>query len=172
MQISQAQKDYFKQNTVKDATKRTWVTTTFTHPDWDEDVNYVAIEEGRGVEFDDSIYNFKGTQYKPVSMSYKFPDESSETGKATVTFARAATTVKKLMKQITPTNVNKAITFEMNQWLEGVDDPVKTVNAFVAKNFPKISGQDIQIQASRSNPALNTSDNIATVALYPELRTA
>lgn len=169
---TQEQIDYFKQNTIKNASIRTWVVVSFTHPDWSQDLDYVAIESDRGVEFDESIYNFEGVQYKPVSMSYRFPNESDETGKATVTFARAATELKKLMSQITPANVDKPITFSMKQYQEGTVKPVKVINAFVAKNYPKISGQDIQVQASRLNPALNTSKFISTLDLYPELRTA
>ena len=167
---SQEQIDYFQQNTIKNAEVQTWVTVQFTHPDWSNDLNFVAIEENRGVEFDESIYTFEGIHYKPVSMTIQFPQESDRSvGNATINFARAATGLKKLMREITPQNANQPITCDIKQYQEGTDLPVKEFNGFVSKDYPKISGQDIQIQASRFNPAMLTSDFIVTLERYPEL---
>ena len=170
MPVTQEQINYFQQNTIKNATIQTWVSVSFTHPDWSNYLNFVAIEENRSVEFDETIYTFEGIQYKPVTMTITFPKESdTSVGNATINFARAATELKKLMREITPENANQPITCDIKQYQENTTLPVKEFNGFVAKDYPKISGQDIQIQASRFNPALLTSDFIVTLERYPEL---
>ncbi len=165
------QLEYLRQNTVKDATIQSWMVVSFAHVDWPNDLNFVAIEQNRGVEFDESIYTFEGIQYTPVSMYIEFPRESDTSiGNATVNFARAATTLKRLMRSITPENSSQPISCEIKQYQSNLTSPVKSFSGFVAKDYPKISGQDISVKASRLNPALLTSDFIVTTDLYPELR--
>lgn len=176
MPVTQNQQEYFRTNTQKPKDLQTWITTTFSHPDWSEEMAFVAVEPGRGVEFDLALYTFDGVAYKPVTMRVQLPNESTDTsGVATLTYARAATETKRRMREITPQNANVPISCSIKQW-QGVDGPdaiqVRLFDGFVAKDHPKISGQDVKVQVSRYNPSLLTSQNIVTTDLYPELRTA
>jgi hypothetical protein len=155
----------------KPANVNKWLTFHFTHPDWSEDINLVAVTGGDGVEFDESIYNFEGIQYKPVSMSVTLPNESKDdNGKMTLSFARAGSVVKKRMSEITPANARVPKTFLYRLYLEGETLPSEMFDGFVSVDYPKISGQDVSIQADIYNPSLLTNRFISTLDTYPELR--
>lgn len=172
MTIGQAQAEALTVNRVtKPANQRTFYTFQFTHPDWSSDINLVAVLDGDGVEFDESLYNIEGVQYKPVSMSVTLPNDSKEdNGKMTISFARAGSEVKQRMSEITPANSRVPKTFLYRLYLEGESLPSEMFNGFVSVDYPKISGQDVQIQADIYNPSLLTSKFISTLDLYPELR--
>jgi len=104
----------------KPANQNRWLTFHFTHPDWTEDINLVAVMGDDGVEFDESTYIFEGVQYKPVSMSVTLPNESKDdNGRMTISFARAGSAVKKRMSEITPENARTPKTFLYRLYLEG-----------------------------------------------------
>lgn len=172
MPIGQAQADALRVNNVtKPANQRRFLTFQFTHPDWSQDISLVAVIDGDGVEFDESLYEFEGVQYKPVSMSVTEPNESKDSnGKMTISFARAGTEVKKRMSEITAANSRVPKTFVYRLYLEGESLPSKMFSGSVSVDYPKISGQDVQIQADIYNPSLLTSTYISSLDLYPELR--
>lgn len=171
MPITPEQQEYMRRNTVKPANTKQWFTFHFDHVDWDQDLDYVAIEDFRAVEDDLSKYIFGGAQYKPVSMKFTLPKESStENGNVTTTFPRAATEVKKLMNQITPANSGSPINAIMRLWQSGTASPVYEYIGTVSKDFPKISGSDVSVQISIYNPNLLTSNRVVTVTEFPELR--
>jgi hypothetical protein len=169
--ISAEQEAYFTQNTQKNATVMTWLTFTMSHPDWSESVYLVGLVNNQPVEFDLSVYTFEGVLYQPVSMRVDMPSESKQdNGKMSITFPRAGTEVKRRMSEITPANSRVPISFAFKQYQEGTVLPVKTFAGNIAPNYPQISGSAVKIQASSYNPSLLTSQNIATLAKYPELR--
>ena len=171
MPISAEQQEYMRRNTVKPADTQQWFTFHFSHVDWSEDLDYVAIEDWRGVEYDWSKYTFDGVQHTPISMSFTLPKESSsENGEVTTNFPRAGSTVKRLMKQITPTNTGVPIVGIMRLWQSGNTSPVWEYSGTVSKDYPKISGNDVSVQISIYNPNLITSNRIVTVTEFPELR--
>lgn len=172
MTIPQAQKDALTINRVtKPANQNQWLTFQLTHPDWAEDINLVAVFSDGGVEFDESIYTFEGVQYRPVSMSVSLPNDSKyNNGQMTLSFARAGSEVKQRMSEITPANARVPKTFLYRRYLEGESLPVEIFDGFVSTDYPKISGQDVVLQADIYNPNLLTSRYISTLDLYPELR--
>tara|TARA_R110002012_G_scaffold270864_4_gene455984 strand:- start:2293 stop:2814 length:522 start_codon:yes stop_codon:yes gene_type:complete len=167
------QEAYQSRNVVKPANIKQWVTFQFTHPDWSVPLNFVAIEDWKAVEFDSDFYTFQGVTYKPVSMSYKLPNESkTENGKASLTFPRAASEVKKRMKEITAANSDKPRAAVIRIYQEGITLPVRVFSGNIAKDYPKISKSDVSIQISSYNPNVLTSspERIITIERYPELR--
>lgn len=157
--------------TTKPANQNEWLTFQLTHPDWASDINLVAVLAGNGVEFDESTYIFEGVQYRPVSMSVTLPNDSKDdNGKMTLTFSRAGSEVKLRMSEITPANVRVPKTFLYRRYLEGDTLPVEIFSGSVSTDYPKIGGQDVQIQADIYNPSLLTSKFISTLDTYPELR--
>ncbi len=171
--ISAEQQQYFEHNNQKPANIATWLVFTMTHPDWSEDVNLAGLDNGQGVEFDPNFYTFEGVTYQPISMKIAMPNESKDdNGKMTISFTRAGNEVKKRMAEITPANIKTPISFAFKQYQEGVTLPVRRFDGNVAVNYPKISGSDVSVQASSYNPSLLTSQNIITLAKYPELQQA
>lgn len=165
------QQAYVRRNTVKPANVRSWMVFTMTHPDFTSDINLVAITDPMGVEFDDNFYTFEGVTYKPVSMSVSLPRESKDSnGQMSIRFARAGSEAKRRMNEITPSGSRIPITFEFKQYQEGVTLPVRRYSGTVAKDYPKVGGNDVEIAAEIYNPNLLTSQLISTLDLYPELR--
>lgn len=171
MATTPEQQAYFKRNTTKPKNVKTWMTFTINHPDWSEPVYLVGLINGQGVEFDLSRYTFEGVNYRPVSMQVDLPSESKDSnGNMTIWFPRAGTEVKRRMKEITPTNARTPISFLFRQYQEGVTLPVKTFSGNVSTGYPRISGNDVSVQADVYNPSLLTSANIIDLELFPELR--
>lgn len=173
MVTSAAQQEYMRRNNVKPANVKTHFVVHFEHVDWSEDLDFVAIEQFRGVESDLSKYIFEGVQYTPVSMGFKLPKDTTESnGNVTMSFPRVGTVVKKLMKQITPANAGKPIYATMKMYQTGIDGPVWEYSGTVSRDFPKIGGSDVSVQVSIYNPSLLTSNRIVTVTEFPELKNA
>ena len=174
MPVSPAQSAALTTNRVtKPANQAQWLTFQISHPDWTQDILLVAIFDGQGVEFDESAYIFEGVQYKPVNMSVTLPSETQDdNGKITLGFARAGTETKKRMSEITPANMRTPKTLVYRRYLEGNPAPVEMSTGFISLDYPKISGQDVQIQSDLYNPSLLTSRYISTLDLYPELKTS
>lgn len=171
MPITPEQEAWFTRNTTKPKNIKTWMTFTMDHPGWSEPVYLVGLINGQGVEFDLNVYTFEGVTYQPVSMRIDLPNESKDdNGKMTITFPRAGTEVKRRMKDITPTNARTPISFVFKQYQENVTLPVRTFAGNVSTNYPRISGNDVSIQADVYNPSLLTSDNIIDLDIFPELR--
>ena len=173
--MSPEQEAFIKRNVQKPANIEQWSTIEFMHIDWATTPRFVIIEPERGIESDESRYTFEGVAYKPASATFNKPADSGDsTGKATLTIARAATELKKLMRSITPQNAIVPISSVIRIYQTGVTLPVQRFDFVVSKDYPKISGQDIQINMAKYNPStlISGPQYQITTENRPELRNA